>query len=241
MAEPYRESEDHVPDPTHVVAQLDTTGLGGTDTLHHVTPIFARTAEMDVLDASDALKLDDPRTPARVILPEDREDARLATERLHARAETIRAGSGGAETYDADLGDDFERTKHLPEWEAEHQVDLTGASPAVVQAAQSGESPEESSARADRAGPTAGPATSVSEADIAGDDDTGNPEADTGATTESAESAPERTSDFDPTDKSVPAVKAYLDGADDTEIARVKAAEQAGHNRKGIMEYQPTN
>ncbi|MFF2525901.1 hypothetical protein [Streptomyces liangshanensis] len=45
---------------------------------------------------------------------------------------------------------------------------------------------------------------------------------------------------FDPAEHDVPAVLAYLAEADETETARVLAAEAAGKNRKSILGKEPT-
>jgi hypothetical protein len=67
---PYRESEDHVPDPTHVVDVLDTTGLGGNSRMQDVTPIFSETARRDLVEAADVLESGDPLRQGNVILPD---------------------------------------------------------------------------------------------------------------------------------------------------------------------------
>lgn len=88
--EPYRESDDHVPSSTDISDQLDTTATGGPNQLNDVVPIFQRTAAQNLVEASEALKSDDPLASANVILPDDKDDRAAAIERLHAKADEHR-------------------------------------------------------------------------------------------------------------------------------------------------------
>jgi hypothetical protein len=100
--EPYRESEHHVPRATDVVAQLDTSGLGGHDKLTDVSPVFKQAAEAETVAASDALRAGDTPEDAGVVLPNtsdpgvDDEDVDRAVEGLHERADAIKAEGGPA-------------------------------------------------------------------------------------------------------------------------------------------------
>jgi len=55
---------------------------------------------------------------------------------------------------------------------------------------------------------------------------------------EAGEEAP--AGDFDPSKATIDEVKEYLDGADDDERARVIAAEEAGKQRKGVLDLATT-
>lgn len=59
----YKESDDHVPDPTHQFGTVDTSGTAGTahSRIEEVTPVF------DVADAQNAA------TAARALDPEDKD------------------------------------------------------------------------------------------------------------------------------------------------------------------------
>lgn len=97
MTEPYRESDDHAPRSTDIVAQLDTSGLGGHDKLSDVTPVFRLAAEQEIVAASDALR-DDGEGAENVVLPDrttpgiDQDDVDDAVEQVHDRAAAIRSG-----------------------------------------------------------------------------------------------------------------------------------------------------
>ncbi len=54
-----------------------------------------------------------------------------------------------------------------------------------------------------------------------------------------ADEEEEPANEFDPSDANVAEVKAYLDGADETERERVLAAEAKGKNREGVLSYTP--
>jgi hypothetical protein len=91
---PYRESDTHVPDPTHQTSVLDTTELGGNGRIQDVTPIFAETAKADLVEAAEILESGDPLRSGNVILPDPiYPDLRKeAKEDLLARAEEHREG-----------------------------------------------------------------------------------------------------------------------------------------------------
>lgn len=238
----YRESEDHRPNPTDIVAQLDTTGLGGPDTLHHVTPIFAQTARQDLLDASDALAAGEGPGPARVILPDDPDQARKATYRLHSKANGVRAEGEGAEGgAKIGLADAFDATKRLPEWEQQNRPISSIVGGAVL--ATIGTSTTASSTStaavtsASASEPEVVPVSAPSQTEVAAtaleelsgtqsaEEDSGGAEVPDGA--------------YDPSTGTVAAVRAHMDSSDEDEVERVREAERRGQNRKGIVEYQP--
>lgn len=79
----YQESEDHVPNPTDMVAQYNTSGLGAHQRIEEVAPIF----EVDkVKTAQEALAALDPKNDAvssdRVLLPNAVDDNEVAKKNL---------------------------------------------------------------------------------------------------------------------------------------------------------------
>lgn len=84
----YQESEDHVPNPTDMVAQYNTSGLGAHGKIEEVSPIF----EVDkVKTAQEILAATDPDNDAvgsdRVLLPNAVEDNDVALEQITELAE----------------------------------------------------------------------------------------------------------------------------------------------------------
>lgn len=85
--ERYRESDDHVPSPTDMVEQIDTTGLGGPNSPRQVSDVFAVAADREAVEASQALRDGDQ---SRVILPDDPAEREAAEAALHKRADDLR-------------------------------------------------------------------------------------------------------------------------------------------------------
>jgi hypothetical protein len=84
----YQESEDHVPNPTDMVAQFNTSGLGAHGRIEEVSPIF----EVDkVKTAQEILAATDPDNDAvgsdRVLLPNPVEDNDVALDQITELAE----------------------------------------------------------------------------------------------------------------------------------------------------------
>lgn len=137
---PYKESDDHVPNPLFMTGRVDTTGTGGDIAGHpeEVSPVFAR-ARADALGAAvDALDNHPLGRPDSVILPND------TGKTYEEAADDLRRGAEGAR----------------------EQADLQegGITPARQEAAQEGEPVNPNAIRADThdlsaEGPTA-PATS---------------------------------------------------------------------------------
>lgn len=79
----YQESEDHVPNPTDMVAQYNTSGLGAHQRIEEVAPVF----EVDkVKTAQEILGALDPKNEAvssdRVLLPNAVDDNETAKKNL---------------------------------------------------------------------------------------------------------------------------------------------------------------
>lgn len=84
----YKESDDHVPNPTDMVAQFNTSGLGAHGRIEEVAPVF----EVDkVKTAQEILGAFDPKNDAvksdRVLLPEALDDNETAKKNLTEAAE----------------------------------------------------------------------------------------------------------------------------------------------------------
>lgn len=87
QTERYRESDDHTPNPTDMVQQIDTTGLGGPSTPREASDVFAVAADREVVEASDAVRAGDT---GRVVLPDDPTERAAAEDELHRRADALR-------------------------------------------------------------------------------------------------------------------------------------------------------
>lgn len=91
--QPYKESDHHVPHPTHQTGTLDTSGTSGVadSNLREVTPIFDVAEKQDIEVAARALDPDDPTPSHMVVLPQGAQiqhsDPEAAKERVLAKAE----------------------------------------------------------------------------------------------------------------------------------------------------------
>lgn len=84
----YQEDEDFVPDPTDMVAQFNTSGLGAHQRIEEVSPIFEVDKVKTAAEIKAALDPDNDAVPAsRVILPNLTDDNDVAREEILDAAE----------------------------------------------------------------------------------------------------------------------------------------------------------
>jgi hypothetical protein len=90
----YVENEDHIPNPTDMVAQFNTSGTGAHGRIEEVAPVFQVDKVKTAQEIQAAL---DPKNTAvssdRVLLPSTETDNDAAKKDLKARADaTVKAG-----------------------------------------------------------------------------------------------------------------------------------------------------
>jgi len=90
----YKESDDHIPDPTHQFGTVDTSGTAGMadSRIEEVTPIFDVAKQQDLVMAARALDPEDTDvSSSQVILPGDLRDQETAKEEVRRQAEALLA------------------------------------------------------------------------------------------------------------------------------------------------------
>jgi len=92
-AAPYRESDEHVPDPTHVYGTLDTSGTAGGnhEKLELISPVFDVAKAQDVAFAARAVDPDDDEVDenTHVVLPDNGRDADSGREAIRRAADKL--------------------------------------------------------------------------------------------------------------------------------------------------------
>jgi len=81
-ADGYKESDDHVPNPTDMTGVVDTTGTGGPQDANDVTAIFAEARKADLETAQRALDPKDDDVPSSLVVMPDDADAKAVASRL---------------------------------------------------------------------------------------------------------------------------------------------------------------
>lgn len=108
---PYKESDDHVPNPLDVSGTVDTTGTGGdlAQSVNEISPVFAQ-ARADALGAAlNAVEKDPEGASSSVILPDEEKSHDDAIDDLRSAAESAReqadAGLSPAKAEAAEEGE----------------------------------------------------------------------------------------------------------------------------------------
>lgn len=84
----YKESDDHVPEPTDMVAQYNTEGVGAHGKIEEVSPIFEVDKVKTAQEITAALDPENDAVPSsRVLLPEALDDNETAKKNLKEVAE----------------------------------------------------------------------------------------------------------------------------------------------------------
>lgn len=137
MTERYRESDDHTPNPTDMVEQIDTTGLGGPSTPREVSGVFDDAARREVVEASQAVRDGDT---TKVVLPDDPEQRAAAETDLHERADKLRDEGVSTST---EAQEDALRRGAAPAGGAAGPADTTDEKQAAAQRRRAGKSAKE--------------------------------------------------------------------------------------------------
>lgn len=99
VAGPYKESDDHVPNPTDMYRQLNTSGTGSVTNIKDVTPVFDVAQKAAHRQAGAALDpKDDTVDRSAVLLPDNKRDNDEVVKEVKERAKDaekpVEVGSG---------------------------------------------------------------------------------------------------------------------------------------------------
>lgn len=97
----YKESDDHVPNPTDLYDQFNTSGTGSHHVIEDVSPIFDVAKRESKILSGRALDPNDPTPESHVVLPEGQ---RLITEDLDKVRDRLKKEAKEAEKNPVEVG-----------------------------------------------------------------------------------------------------------------------------------------